>query len=550
MSQVLLGNCADAVWMKTGQRADEERVERLEGEIAALRRQLAHAQKLASVGRLTSSVAHDFNNFLTVVLSNAALLRDSAEAAGDARGARRAAMIERAGERGARVASQLLTFARKQTLFPETTPVGPLLGGMQELLARAAGTANRLVIRCADDVGTIRVDPAQLESALLNLVINAQDATPDGGGTITIAVENTTLGLAEAARLRMPPGEVVRITVADNGSGIAPELLERIFEPFFTTKGEDKGSGLGLAQVRSFLGQSGGAVDVASEVGAGTTIVLLLPRGPALPVAPEADTPPAVADGGGGVLIVEDTEDLRGLARTMLEERGYRVLEAADAKTALDLLATDATPIGVLFTDLVLPGGVSGLELAREARRLRPDIRVLLTSGYSRDMLDEHGADAEEFQFLLKPYTTDKLIARMAGLAPGAVPAPLIWSSAHELGLREVDEQHVRLGALLNELATALRDGRDHAAALRGIVRFAEFHFATEERLMAAHAYPGAAAHAQAHWLLLEEIRGFRPDADRVSVGLALRYLQEWLLHHVDGHDRTMAETLRAQGVQ
>jgi hemerythrin-like metal-binding protein len=165
-------------------------------------------------------------------------------------------------------------------------------------------------------------------------------------------------------------------------------------------------------------------------------------------------------------------------------------------------------------------------------------------------MLDEHRVDVQEFQFLLKPYSADKLVARMARLVPGAVPSPLLWSSAHELGVRQIDEQHARLGALLNELAGALRGGEDHATLLREIVRYTEFHFAAEESLMAAHAYQGAAAHQQAHHRLLEEVRAFRPDADGVSVSLALRYLQEWLLHHVDGADRDLAEALRGRGVQ
>jgi hemerythrin-like metal-binding protein len=529
--------------------AREKRTESLETEVAELRRQLAHARKLESVGRLTSSVAHDFNNFLTIVLSNAAQLRASAEAAGDARGVRRAGMIERAGERGARLASQLLTFARKQTLFPETTAVGPLLAAMHELLRQGAGKANELLIRCADDVWTIRVDPTQLESALLNLVINARDAMPTGGGAIAITAENVTLSLAAAARLRLPPGDFVRIGVVDSGSGIAPDLLERVFEPFFTTKEMGKGSGLGLAQVRGFVGQSGGSVDIQSEIGGGTTVFLLLPRGPAVvstEPAPEATA--GVAANGRCVLVVEDEEDLRGIARMMLEERGYRVLEAKDAQTARHLLAADAAPVDVLFADLVLPGGVSGIELAREARRLRPDIRVLLTSGYTHDMLDEHGVDAREFQFLLKPYSTDKLAVRMAGLVSGNAPPPLIWCSAHEVGVREIDEQHARLGALLNELAAALKAGEDHATVLREIIRYTDFHFAAEERLMTVLGRDDAAAHQQAHRRLLEEIRAFRPDADGISVGVALRYLQEWLLHHVDGPDRELAEALRAQG--
>jgi hemerythrin-like metal-binding protein len=517
------------------------RLGELEAEVAELRRQLAEAQKLASIGRLTSGVAHDFNNFLTVILSNAALLRSQAKAAGDDRAARLAAMIERAGERGARLASQLLRFARKQTLFPETTRLGPLLAAMRELLRRAAGAANTLEIRCLDDVWPLRIDPTQLESALLNLVINAADAMPAAGGAIAITAENVTLGLAQAASLRLPPGDFVRIGVADSGTGIAPDLLERVFEPFFTTKA-GKGSGLGLPQVRGFAGQSGGAVEVKSEPGRGTTVLLLLPRGPTT-----ASAAAATAGSAASVLIVEDEEDLRATARTMLEEHGYRVLEAKDAEGARRLLGAEAVPIDVLFADLVLPDGVSGLELARQARALRPQVRVLLTAGY---LPAEEADGSGEFQFLLKPYSMDKLTARMAGLIAGAAPPPLVWSAAHALGVQEIDQQHAKLGALLNALAAALQEGEDHTAVLREIVRFAEFHFAAEERLMAVHQCDGAAAHRDAHRRLLEEIRAFRPDADGASVGVALRYLQEWLLQHVNGPDRELAEALRARGVQ
>jgi hemerythrin-like metal-binding protein len=403
----------------------EGRLAELETEVAELRSQLAEAQKLASIGRLTSGVAHDFNNFLTVMLNNAALLRTQAEAAGDGRAARLAAMIERAGERGARLAAQLLSFARKQTLFPEITRLGPLLGAMHELLGRAAGAANTLQLHCPDHVWPLRIDPTQLESALLNLVINAADATGAAGGTIAITAENVTLPLAQAAALRLPPGDFVRIGVADSGSGIAPDLLERVFEPLFTTKA-GKGSGLGLAQVRGFASQSGGAVELKSELGRGTTVSLLLPRSGAA--------------------------------------------------------ATAGTPAAVQIA--------------------------------------------------------------------AAAPAALIWSAAHALGVQEIDEQHAKLGALLNALAAALQEGEDHTAALRAIVRFTEFHFAAEERLMAAHQCDGAAAHREAHQRLLEEIRAFRPDGDGVSVGVALRYLQEWLLQHVDGPDQELAEALRARGVR
>jgi hemerythrin-like metal-binding protein len=448
------------------------------------------------------------------------------------------------------LAAQLLAFARKQTLFPETVAVGPLLAEMRELLCRAAAEANDLQIRCASDVWAILIDPTQLESALLNLVINARDAVPASGGTIVITAENARLNLATAARLQVPPGEFVRIVVADNGGGIAPEMLERVFDPFFTTKELGKGSGIGLAQVHGLVAQSGGAIDIESESGRGTSVAMLLPRAPWAIV--ERTTDASLADMAGNgqcVLLVEDQEDLRATARMMLEEHGYRVVEAADAQAARTIMAGTEV-ISVLFADLVLPFGESGLELARVAQQLRPDIRVLLTSGYTKDVLDQFGVQAREFEFLLKPYSTRKLSARISRLRAGAVPAPLRWSAAHEVGIRVMDEQHARLAELLNDLAAVVKSGEDHTAVLNDIISYTEFHFAAEAQLMATHDYRDCAAHTDAHRRLLEEIRAFRPGIDGASARLALHYLQDWLLGHVRGHDRELAEALRAQGMR
>ena len=235
------------------------------------------AQKMEALGRLTGGVAHDFNNLLTVVLGNATALRAQAEARGDAQAMRRAEMIERAAERGGRLAAQLLAFSRKQVLRPEVVSVYRVISATHELLAQAAGEAARVLLHAEPDLWNCLVDPGQLESAVLNLILNARDAMPVGG-TITINCHNTKLRQPAKDMLQHIPGDYVRIDVKDPGSGIPPALHQKVFEPFFTTKPIGQGSGLGLSQVHGFAGQSGGWVQLESAVGQGTTVSLFLPR--------------------------------------------------------------------------------------------------------------------------------------------------------------------------------------------------------------------------------------------------------------------------------
>jgi TolB-like protein len=375
---------------------------------------LYHAQKMESLGRLTGGVAHDFNNLLTVVLGNATALRVNAEARGDTHAAQRAEMIERAAERGGRLAGQLLAYSRKQMLRPETVSVYRIISATSELLAQAAGETVRIRLHTDPDLWNCHVDPGQLESAILNLVLNARDAMPVGGNVFIDCRNHKAHGGKAGSAVRQA-GDYVRIDVRDTGCGIAPDLLSKVFEPFFTTKPPGQGSGLGLSQVHGFAGQSGGWVDLQSKLGGGTTVSLFLPRenrseSVFLPKA--ADTTPSGDNQ--TVLVVEPDPDLRTTTCDTLTRCGYRPLAAANGSGALAHLVSDAR-IHLLLTEAELPGGVSGIELARSARQVRSDLRVLVTSDKLKDV---NGAD-KQFGFLVKPYRPSDLASVVGGVLHG-----------------------------------------------------------------------------------------------------------------------------------
>ena len=373
------------------------------------------AQKMESLGRLTGGVAHDFNNLLTVVLGNATALRINAETRGDAEAVRRAEMIERAAERGGRLAGQLLAFSRNQMLRPETTSVYRVISAMHELLGQATGECVRVLLLSEPELWNCRVDPRQLESAILNLVLNARDAMP-GGGSVEISCHNQP---AKARRGRAAPqhvGDTVRIDVRDTGTGIAPELIDKVFEPFFTTKPIGKGSGLGLAQVHGFAGQSGGWVELRSVAGAGTTVSLFLPRAPGRQ-AEAVGQAAALGPSGNNqtVLIVEPNPDLRTTICDILTQSGYRGLAAADAAGALAYLVSDER-IHVLLTEALLPGGVRGADLVRSARQMLPDLRALVTSGAADEAIRSAQTADGSYEFLKKPYLAADLVRVISGM--------------------------------------------------------------------------------------------------------------------------------------
>ena len=350
-------------------------------------RQLAHAQKMEMVGQLTGGIAHDFNNMLMVVIGSLERLVPSL--AGDPKSARRAEMALQAALRCSDMTRRLLTFARRQQLHPELVDLGALVAGMGELMERTLGGGVGIAIEApaadAEPLWTASVDRSQAESALLNLVINARDAMP-GGGTLRIRTENARFEEMQSAHgMSIPAGDYILLSVSDSGCGMPPDVLERAFEPFFTTKEAGKGTGLGLAMIHGFVKQSGGLIGVDSSPGSGTTFRLYLPRATvdaAHGTASDDDgAEEAFAGHGETVLVVDDDADVRAVALQAVAALGYRVLEADGAEAALTLL--DRQPVDLLFTDIVMPGGLNGRELAREGLRRYPSLRVLFASGYA-----------------------------------------------------------------------------------------------------------------------------------------------------------------------
>ncbi len=348
------------------------------------------SQKMEALGRLTGGIAHDFNNLLTVVLGNATALRVGAEARGDLQGAQRAETIERAAERGGRLASQLLAFSRKQMLRPETVSAYRVISAMIDLLTMASGDTVRIRLQADRGLWNCRIDVGQLESAILNLVLNAREAMPDGGN-VAIECQNHKSSGSSMPGKAHAPGDYVRVDVKDTGCGISPDLRDKVFEPFFTTKPFGQGSGLGLSQVHGFAGQSGGWVELQSSVGAGTTVSMFLPRAKGRDAVPPKAPVPGIA-----IVVLEPDPDLLKNACETLTQAGYETLAAANASVALAYLVSGQR-IQLLVTEADLPGGICGIELARSARQVHPGLRVLVVSK-GMQVLSKH------FDFLPKPY--------------------------------------------------------------------------------------------------------------------------------------------------
>ena len=363
--------------------------------------QLAHAQRLESVGQLTGGIAHDFNNLLTVISGNLQILEDELADRPAAREIVGNAL--RAAGRGADLTHKLLVFARRQRLAPRASDPHKLLEELASMLRRTLGESVQLAIHVAAGVAPVFADPAQLESALVNLALNARDAMPRGG-ELTLTVEQRLVA-GDAANAELKPGHYVVFGVRDTGLGMAKEVLARAFEPFFTTKEVGKGSGLGLSMVYGFAKQSGGHVQVRSKLGYGTGVELYLPTAQAAETPREATPAISPPRGRETILVVEDEAAVREIAIAFLRSFGYTVLSAARAEPALEMLSA-SDDIALLFSDVVLGSGMSGKELAVAARRLRPTLGVLLTSGYEPDAA---GPDADEFALLPKPYRREEL---------------------------------------------------------------------------------------------------------------------------------------------
>jgi signal transduction histidine kinase/ActR/RegA family two-component response regulator len=375
---------------------------------AHVEEKLRQAQKIEAIGQLTGGVAHDFNNLLMVISGGLEMLDRQTD---PAKRKRLMDGMRQAAERGSGLTRQLLAFSRRQDLKPETIDLARQIGGMRELLDRSLRGDVLVTLDFAPDLWPVEVDASELELVVLNLAVNARDAMPKGG-SIEIRAENVSLVDQNGSAK-----DFVRVSVSDNGFGMTREVQARVFEPFFTTKDIGKGSGLGLAQVHGFVQQSGGKIEIESEVGSGTKITLMLPRSSKEP-GPDrhhlvdlhvARRRPASA---GSVLLVEDDDEVAALVSEMLDDLGFQVVRAATAAAALGALA-NGRRVDLVFSDIMMPGGMNGVELAKEIRARRTDLPILLTSGYSE--ATKQAAEAQGIRILRKPYQLAELSEALNG---------------------------------------------------------------------------------------------------------------------------------------
>ncbi|MBV1693012.1 MAG: PAS domain S-box protein [Hyphomicrobiales bacterium] len=386
-----------------------EEIRRREGAQAAL----VQAQRMDALGQLTGGVAHDSNNLLAVITGNLELIEDELDLQHPAR--KYLQQAQEAARMGARLNQRLLTFSRRRRLEPQVICLNDQVLAMNDLLRRALGEHIEFTTTLAPDLWRTKADPSEVENAILNLALNARDAMP-GGGQLRIETSNALIE-PEMARYEegLAPGAYVRLAVSDKGAGMTPDVLRRVFEPFFTTKETGKGSGLGLSTIFGFAKQSKGHVTIYSEVGHGTTVNLYLPRVSAGEdtLEPAAQATPVARGHGERILVVEDNAQVRALALERLQRLGYRTIEADSGPAALAIVDAE-TDIDLVFSDVVMPGGMSGFELSRAVKEARADLPVLLTSGFSFDAAGSEGGGPGALPVLRKPYTTAELASAVS----------------------------------------------------------------------------------------------------------------------------------------
>lgn len=428
-----------------------ERTRALSESQAALRQ----AQKMEAVGRLTGGVAHDFNNLLQVISGNLQLLQRSLNA--DSLAQQRLAAAQESVERGAKLASQLLAFARRQPLAPSVVNLPQLLQGMEELLRRALGESIVLQVSIPDELWNTYVDGGQMENVLLNLAINARDAM-ESGGRFSIQAENIHNGPAELSEeLGLSSGEYIHLTISDTGCGMPPEIIEQAFEPFFTTKPEGQGTGLGLSMVYGFVKQSGGQIELKSEPGQGTSIELWLPKATQQEEQDAIELPSTVVGGDETILVVEDDAEVRRTTVDLLKELGYHVLEASGGSSALEVLRSHGH-VDLLFTDVIMPGPVASLELVQQAKKMLPQLPVLFTSGYTDDVLAHNGKLDSDIILLSKPFQQEELARQVRHMLDNAPQASLAQQALAAAAGGEADAPDHALRILLVEDEEFIRE--------------------------------------------------------------------------------------------
>ena len=379
--------------------------------VRGVEQRLRHVQKMEAIGRLAGGIAHDFNNVLGVIVAYSEMLveklRDNSELSP------LVTSITKAVERGGTLTRQLLAFSRQQVLEPQVISISEHLAGVKDMLARVIGEDIQLKILPGNPKLRVKVDPTQLEQVIMNLVVNARDAMPDGG---RLTIETSEFDIDDEYCSRNPearPGRHVMIAVTDSGCGMSPEILSRIFEPFFTTKEQGKGTGLGLATIYGIVKQSGGHISAYSEVGRGTTFKVYLPATHEEIDMPHVPSEERVAPRGEEtILVVEDEESLRSVTQEFLSNKGYQVIVAEDFQKAVEASENNSRHIDLLMTDVVLPGA-SGPKLADRLATSRPDMKVLFVSGYTADALVHGDLHRTDFAFLSKPFSLNTLARKI-----------------------------------------------------------------------------------------------------------------------------------------
>jgi len=519
---------------------------------------LRRSQKMDAIGQLTGGIAHDFNNILGIILGNISLLTPLVS--NDETAKKRVEAIEKSAQRAADLTKQLLGFSRQQAAQVVTTDINNLIEEMKNLVARSVTPEVSIEHHFTEDLWLTELDPGDFEDALMNLLINARDAMV-GGGQIVIETNNRTLDKAYCSQTTdLTPGEYIQLVVSDTGEGISVDDQDRIFEPFFSTKPRGKGTGLGLAMVFGFIKRVKGHINLYSELGVGTTFRLYLPRNEGeeksyqpKPVEQELTLP----WGNETILVVDDELELLELARELLTALGYTVVSARSGKEAMEHLA-QRTDISLLFTDVVMPGGMSGYELAELATVSHSKLNVLLTSGYTDKSIPHNGMEKFKGQLISKPYSQAELARRIRSVLGNSITnddnhaaevtqeieedtAFDEWSDELSVGIECIDDDHKGLfEQYINCQQVSIEDDGDFDESLEKLSDYTIKHFKREEKLMELSGYPGLANHRQVHRLLLKQFAEKRQHYQKgiLSEAALLVFLNSWLVDHIKTMDR------------
>lgn len=404
----IVGTAAAGLWQRQRRQGQAEKA------LRQSQAQLLESQKMDALGRLAGGLAHDINNYVTAITSQCELVKMQSPA--DPRVARKMDLIIGTAGKIATLVRRLLTFSHRQPVAPQVVSLNGLIEGLRPMLSRLLGEDIELGTALAPDLWNVEIDPSQAEQVLLNLVVNAREASPRGG-PITLETLNQRVGEEAAKGPAIPPGDYVLLAVSDTGCGIPRELRDKIFEPFFTTKEKGTASGLGLATVYGIVRHHGGAITVYSEVGRGSTFKVYLPRSFEEPACPTGRRETLPEGGPEVILLVEDNEELRDTTREILDSLGYQVIVAERGEVALEILAGE-TPVDLVISDVVMPG-LTGSDLLERIRSLRPDLAMIFVSGYTDNVVLRHGLLEGDFQFLEKPFSPGQLAAKIRQVLEG-----------------------------------------------------------------------------------------------------------------------------------